>query len=126
VTNPSKRKGDRFELAVAKALRLLGYPHAERTRAGWAEDRGDINAAPGLVVQCKDVARKEWGVWLRELADQVRHARADHGVLVVKQRGNPNAAEALAVMTLEDWTRLARAAGYGVPLADDTAEAEAS
>lgn len=114
--NRSKVKGDRWELAVAKALHLLGFPHAERTRAGWADDRGDVNAAPGLVIQCKDQVSKEWGTWLRELADQKRQAKGSHGVLVVKQRGVADANEAMAVMTLADWTLLARAAGYGDPL----------
>lgn len=113
--NPQKRKGDAWERAVAKALQSHGYPHAERTRAGWDDDRGDINAAPGLVFQCKDQASKRWSTWLEELDEQIGNAKADHGVLIVKQKGVPDASQALAVMTLAQWTRLARQAGYGDP-----------
>lgn len=116
--NPSKAKGDRWELVVAKAMRLLGFPHAERTRAGWDDDRGDINAAPGLVIQAKDVRDKRWGAWLGELAAQKRHAKAEHAVLVVKQIGVPDAGRALAVMEFADWCALVRAAGYGEPFVD--------
>jgi hypothetical protein len=116
--NPQKQKGDRWELAVAKAMRLLGFPHAERTRAGWDDDKGDINAAPGLVIQAKDAKDKRWVPWLRELAAQKRHAGAAHAVLVVKQAGQPDPREALAVMRFEDWTALVRAAGYGQPLVE--------
>jgi hypothetical protein len=111
--NRMKQKGDRFERAVVAAMRVNGFPHVERTRAGWDDDRGDVTGAPGLVVQAKDVAAKSWGPWLQSLQAQVVNARADHGVLVVKRRGDSDAGSALAVMRFDHWLRLARAAGYG-------------
>ena len=45
MTSPQKRKGNSAELAVAKWLREWGWVNAERSRAGWQDDRGDIDAA---------------------------------------------------------------------------------
>jgi len=53
VTSPQKRKGSAAELAVAKWLRKLGWIHAERSRAGWQDDRGDIDGMPGVCIEVK-------------------------------------------------------------------------
>lgn len=112
----NKNKGDRFERAVVEAMRPNGFPHADRTRAGYERDRGDIEGTPGLVVQAKNHADKRWGPWLEDLDAQIANARADHGVLVVKRAGIADAGQALAVMRFANWLRLARDAGYGDPL----------
>jgi hypothetical protein len=122
VAHRNKSKGDRFERAVVAALRALGFPHADRTRAGYERDRGDVEGTLGLVFQAKDHADKRWGPWLDDLDEQKTNARADHAVLVVKRTGIADASEALAVMRLRDWTRLARDAGYGDPLDLQTQE----
>ena len=51
MSNPSKAKGSRAELAVARYMQSAGWPYAERSRAGWTDDRGDIDGCPGLVVE---------------------------------------------------------------------------
>ena len=50
MTSPQKAKGSRAELAVARYMQANGWPYAERSRAGWTDDRGDIDGCPGLVV----------------------------------------------------------------------------
>jgi hypothetical protein len=89
VTHPNKQKGNRAELAVAEYLRTAGWPYAERSRAGWTDDRGDIDGIPGIVIEVKDQAKHDLPGWLRELAVETANARADVGVLVVKRRGVP-------------------------------------
>jgi hypothetical protein len=111
--NRNKAKGDRFEAAVNQAYRLLGFPHAERTRAGWDDDRGDHLLGPGLCVQDKDCKDKRWAEWFTQLAEQARNAKADHAWLVVKRPGVADARQALVVMTVEMHARLLHAAGYG-------------
>ena len=112
----NKTKGDRWEREVVKEMNANGFPHAERSRAGFERDRGDIQGAPGLVVQAKDSPDKRWGPWLADLDEQKINAGADHAVLVVKRVGVAGADDALAVMKFSDWLRLARDAGYGDPL----------
>jgi hypothetical protein len=126
--NPNKIRGDSFERSIRDFARRAGFPWAERTRAGYERDHGDVHLDPvtrALIVQAKNVARPAWSEWLAGLAAQVGHAGATFGVLVVKRRGIAEPGRQLAVMELDDWLRLARAAGYGTPLGhavDDAAE----
>lgn len=113
MTGTSKRKGDRWERAVVESLRRNGYPTAERSRAGYLRDYGDVQGVVGIVVQCKDVASPRWSDWLDDLDEQVRAAGADHGYLAVKRRGRPDGDDGLAVMRHKDFVALLRAAGYG-------------
>jgi hypothetical protein len=112
MTSPQARKGRRAEIAVADYLRTAGFDYAEPTRrSGWADDRGDIDGIPGVVVEVKDAKRHELGPWMTELEAEVANAGASHGVLVVKRRGHSSAAGWYAVMPLADWALLAKDAG---------------
>lgn len=111
--NPNKLRGDRAERAVRDYLRANGFPHCERTRAGYTRDAGDLHPAPGLTVQVADRAQYAWPEWLRQLDEQRDEAKADHAVLVVKRRGLGDPGQWLAVMPLAAITRLLRDAGYG-------------
>lgn len=113
MSNPNKAKGDRAERAVRDYLRANGFPHCERTRAGYTRDAGDLHPAPGLTVQVKDRAQYAWPEWLRQLDEQRDEAKADHAVLVVKRRNLGDPGEWLAVMPLAAIARLLRDAGYG-------------
>ncbi|WP_448222436.1 hypothetical protein [Gordonia iterans] len=114
MTNRNKARGDQYERDVLKACRQSGFPWAERTRPGRREDEGDIHLAPGLIVQTKDAAQPRWREWLDQLAGQVRCARAEHGVLVVKRRGSGGRPPVhLAVMSLDEMLRLLCDAGWG-------------
>lgn len=113
MTNANKRRGDDAERAVRDYLRSNGYPHAERTRAGYTRDYGDIHPCPGLVVQVKNTRDYRWTEWWTQLAEQVADARADHGVLVRKRRGVGDAGEWIAAVPLAEYVRLLHAAGYG-------------
>ena len=56
MAHPNKRKGNRAELLVAKWLQRCGWIHAERSRAGWTDDRGDID---GMSI-CFEPVIDEW------------------------------------------------------------------
>lgn len=114
--NPNKLRGDRAERAVRDYLRANGFPHCERTRAGYTRDAGDLHPAPGLTVQVKDRAQYAWPEWLRQLDEQRDEAKADHAVLVVKRRNLGDPGQWLAVMPLAAIARLLRDAGYGYEL----------
>jgi hypothetical protein len=116
MTNANKRKGDRAEVAVRDWLRLHGFPHCERTRAGYTRDYGDLHLCPGVLVQTKDVSAYRWGEWWQQLAEQVSDAHADHGVLVKKLRGIGDPGQWIAAVPLAEYARLLRAAGYGEPI----------
>lgn len=113
--NPSKRKGDRAEVAARDFLRGQGFPGAERTRAGYARDAADLHLCPGVVAQVKDCKALRWSEWFAELAEQQATAGAEHAVLIVKRPGQGEAGRWLAVMPVESMARLLRLAGYGTP-----------
>lgn len=104
MTNPNARKGRRAEIAVAEYLAEHGHPYAEPTRrSGWADDRGDIDGIPGVVVEVKDQQRHTLPAWLRELEVEIVNAGATTGVLIVKRRGTSDVGQWFAITTVERW-----------------------
>lgn len=111
VTHPNKRKGSAFELAVAKFLTAAGV-ECERTRAGWSDDRGDLDG-PGLTgwaVECKDVGRIDLAGFTDQAASEalnkaVATSTAIDPVVVIKRRNRP-VSDAYCVIPLTTLARL--------------------
>jgi hypothetical protein len=105
MTNPQKRKGSAFELAVARYLSEQGVP-CERTRAGWSDDRGDLDG-PGLVswaVECKDHGRIDLAGFVDQAVLEATHKaiatrREVKPVAVIKRR-NRSISDAYCVVPL--------------------------
>jgi hypothetical protein len=106
VTSPQKRKGSAAELAVAKWLRKLGWIHAERSRCGWSDDRGDIDGMPGVCIEVKNEKRIDLPGYLRELEVEMANAQAWTGTVIVKRRGSMNVDDWYAVMPAKVWGEL--------------------
>ena len=106
MTSPQKRKGSAAELAVAKWLRKLGWIHAERSRAGFQDDRGDIDGMPGVCIEVKNEKKIDLPGYLRELEVEIAHAKAWTGTVIVKRRGSMNVDDWYAVMPAKIWGEL--------------------
>ncbi len=106
MTSPQKRKGSAAELAVAKWLRKLGWIHAERSRAGWQDDRGDIDGMPGVCIEVKAEKKIDIPGYLRELEVEIAHAKAWTGTVIIKRRGSTNVDDWYAVMPAKIWGEL--------------------
>ena len=106
MTSPQKRKGSAAELAVAKWLRKLGWIHAERSRAGWTDDRGDIDGMPGVCIEVKAEKKFDLPGYLRELEVEIANAQAWTGTVIVKRRGSMNVDDWYAVMPAKIWGEL--------------------
>jgi hypothetical protein len=106
VTSPQKRKGSAAELAVAKWLRKLGWIHAERSRAGWQDDRGDIDGMPGVCIEVKAEKKIDIPGYLRELEVEMENAKAWTGTVIIKRRGSTNVDDWYAVMPAKIWGEL--------------------
>lgn len=117
--NPNKTRGDRAERAVRDTLRTLGFPHAERTRAGHPDDHADLWADRDLLVQVKDVGAPSYGVWLDQTEQQRAAAGARRAILVHKRRGVADPQRWYAVLTLGQMAELLRAAGHGSAVEED-------
>jgi hypothetical protein len=106
MTSPQKRKGSSAELAVAKWLNKLGWTQAERSRAGWTDDRGDIDGMPGVCIEVKNEKRIDLPGYLRELAVEMENAKAWTGSVIVKRRGSTDVNDWYAVMPALVWAQL--------------------
>ena len=106
MTSPQKRKGSAAELAVAKWLRKLGWIHAERSRCGWSDDRGDIDGMPGVCIEVKNEKKIDLPGYLRELEVEIANAQAWTGTVIVKRRGSMNVDDWYAVMPAKIWGEL--------------------
>ena len=106
MTSPQKRKGSAAELAVAKWLNRLGWTGAERSRAGFTDDRGDIDGMPGVCIEVKNEKRIDLPGYLRELEVEMKNAKAWTGTVIVKRRGSTDVNDWYAVMPASVWAAL--------------------
>jgi len=106
MSNLSRRKGTRAELMVAKYFQSHGHPKAERSRAGWSDDRGDIDGVEDLTVEVKVQKRHDIGCWLKELEIEQKNRRTNHGVCAVKKLGAVEVDSWYAIMTMTEFLKL--------------------
>lgn len=112
MSTPSKRKGSAWELAIAKFLVAQGWKHAERRVAGSTLDKGDIYGIIGCVIEAKNEKRIDLAGYLKELEVEMKNAKADTGVVMVKKKGTTDVSQSYAVMPIGLWTELVKKAGY--------------
>lgn len=111
MTSASKAKGSAAERAVVKFLQANGFIHAERTRAGWADDRGDIDGLPGVTIEVKAEKRIDLAGYMGELEREMKAGKADTGAVIVKRRGTTNVGAWYAVLPASLWVQLLKEAG---------------
>ena len=94
--NRSKAKGTAAETAVVRWARLNGFPGADRQPLRGNRDAGDINLAPGLVLEVKNhagvagagqPAPAQLAEWMAQADLECANAGAAHCPLVVKRTG---------------------------------------
>ncbi|MEV1201696.1 hypothetical protein [Microbispora rosea] len=115
--------GTMAETAVVRALRVNGFPLAERRSLKGALDQGDITGTPGLCWEVKG-GKAAWfasdgqvAEWMRETEVERVNARADIGILVVQRKGigTPNAGRWWAIMRLVHVAALTHQLGLASP-----------
>lgn len=110
-----KAKGTKWETAIVAYLQHHGFPHAERRSLNGANDKGDINASPGLVIEAKDQARHSFAEWVDEAVTEGENADADTAVVWAHRRGKASPGDGYVVMTGHQFVKLVRSAGHGDP-----------
>lgn len=113
LTSPSKAKGSAFEREIVQYLRTNGWTGAERTRAGWQDDRGDIDGVIGVTFECKSRRSMELAEWIDELVVEMRNGGNHVGAVVHKRRGVTTPGSYYASMPLDVFITLLKEAGYG-------------
>lgn len=114
----NKARGTKHETNVVNYLRANGFPHAERRTLSGAKDRGDINAAADLVIECKSQARHSLAEWVDEANAEGVNAGADIALVWAHRRGKGSAGDGYVILDGATATRLLRLAGYGDPVED--------
>jgi Holliday junction resolvase len=105
MTTPSKARGSKFELDVARYFNSRGFHNVERRYgAGATLDKGDINGLQqyGVVLECKNLAKITLAAIVEEALAEARNASQPFGVSVIKRRGK-GVKDSYVVMTLEQW-----------------------
>lgn len=115
MTNQSRKvRGRSTEKILAEYYQVNGWPFAERTGAGRAGV--DVTGMPGLACEVKARRGFEPVAWLKQ-------AETRPGVPFVVFRPNGFGEASVSrwgvLMTVEEHTKLLRAAGYGSPAEED-------
>lgn len=112
MTTPSKRKGDRAELDLARELAdLTGWPVRRKLGAGRTDDEGDLEGLPDTTAEIKDYADLRDGITaaLADIEREQANAKTTFGVSFVKRR-RARTHRWVAVLTLDQFCTLLREA----------------
>ncbi len=109
--NPQKNKGSAYERLIRDYLNANGFS-VDRTRAGWADDRGDLHGVSGFTWECKNHKSMALSTWVGELLVECSNARTDLGAVVHKRRGVTDPGEQYATLPLRMLVQLLKEAGY--------------
>jgi hypothetical protein len=112
VPSASKNKGSAFEREIVQYLREHGWAGAERTRAGWVDDRGDIDGVVGVTFECKNQKVLALASWVDELVVEMQHGNNNVGAVVHKRRGVTNPSDYYATLPLSVFVHLLKEAGF--------------
>lgn len=116
MTSKSKVKGSAYERLVVSYLRGQGFD-ADRTRAGWADDRGDIHGIQHPVLgrftfECKNHKAMDLAGWMAELGREIAANGGGLGAVVHKKRGEASGENQYATLPLWMLVQLITEAGY--------------
>ena len=116
MSNPQKNKGSAYERSIVNYLRSAGFD-ADRTRAGWTDDRGDVHGVTDIqgrpfTFECKNHRRDNLPGWIVELEREIANAGGDIGVVVHKKHGTTKPEDQYASLPLRMLVQLIKKAGY--------------
>ena len=105
MTNPSKARGTRWEVAVATFLRASGFTEVYRMAPAGEFDAGDLGGIPEVAFECRDRNRLTLSENVDDANERAHHKGADYGVTIMKRRGR-GAGDAYVALDLTTFVRL--------------------
>ncbi len=105
MSNPSKARGTRWEVAVAAFLREHGFGEVYRMAPAGEYDAGDLGGIPEVAFECRDRNRLTLSENVDDANERARNKGADYGVTVMKRRGR-GTGDAYVAMDLATFVRL--------------------
>lgn len=117
MTSKQAIKGNSYERSIVNYFRESGFVDAERTRAGWSDDRGDVHGVTSpegfaFTIECKNHRGDNLPGWCRELSVEIANAGGILGAVVHKKRGDTDPASQYATLPLALLVQLLKEAGY--------------
>lgn len=114
--NPQKQKGSAYERLIVDTLKDAGFD-AERTRAGWSDDRGDVHGIThpilgNFTIECKNHRSMDLAGWMGELERERTANGGGLGVVVHKKRGETKGENQYASLPFWMLVQLIKEAGY--------------
>lgn len=115
MSNPSKKKGTKWETAVSAYLQSMTGVSWPRQALHGRDDQGDLKGVfyggRSVVVECKDCRRYELAEWIREAVRERDNAGADICAVAFHRNGRgfdtpEKMGGQLVLMTMEDFARL--------------------
>jgi hypothetical protein len=89
MSNPSKQKGTRWEVSVAKFLRDNGFTEAFRLAPAGDADAGDIGGVPGWAFECRDRTKHDLSKNVKDANSRAVNKGCKFGAAVMKKRDAP-------------------------------------
>ena len=116
MSNPQKQKGSAYERTIVRYLTLQGFD-VERTRAGWADDRGDVHGIShpvlgNFTIECKNQKTMALSGWLTELERERAANGGGLGAVVHKRQRVTEGEDQYATLPLWMLVQLLVQAGY--------------
>lgn len=106
----AKAAGTRFERSIADALAAHVDDRIDRRVKNGNKDRGDIaglrHMGGRVVIECKDTARVELGVWVNEAEVERGNDDAIAGLVAHKRRGHGDPLDQYVTCTIRDLVAL--------------------
>ena len=114
--SPQKIKGSTYERLIVDYLRAKGF-NVDRTRAGWADDRGDVHGIQhpvlgSFTIECKNHKAMDLAGWMAELDREIAANGGGLGAVVHKRRGKANSEDQYATLPLWMLVQLIVEGGY--------------
>jgi hypothetical protein len=107
----AKSKGRETENLLVEFLNKEYGLTTERRRLNGSADKGDIAGWDDVCVEVKSGAALSLPQWLRELAAEIKNAKAKMGFIAVRPKGKPNPEDWFIVMPLPEFLELTEKAG---------------
>jgi hypothetical protein len=87
MSNPAKKKGTSWEVAVVAYLALRGLPARRKVQAG-SKDEGDIEvpSVPGIVIEAKNCKGQTLAQWVDEAVAEANNSGVPVGVVWHRRR----------------------------------------
>lgn len=98
MSNPSKAKGSKFEVAVAEYLDSRLPMKVERRALRGSRDTGDISGIPEVVIEVKCHKAMDLGSWVSEAEIEADRDGGSLPICIHKRRGRGHPADSYATM----------------------------